>query len=274
MKASMILLYVPVAAAYLAAAWIEWRRLGLPGARDAASSAALAFWLPPCAIGGHALLLANTVVTPEGLDLSLANAMSAVECLIALIAWLGTLSRALPGVAAIAYPVAAAGAGLPALIPSAHRFSFTAEPWAALHIAVALVAYALLIVAALQALVLTGLERRLHRGLAEPGEATLPPLLTLERFLFRVVAAGYALLTLTLISGVLFSEQLFGKALTYSNKIIFSVLSWLVFGALLYGRKRYGWRGRTALNWIMAGSVLLLLAYVGSKLLPETIFGP
>ena len=65
----------------------------------------------------------------------------------------------------------------------------------------------------------------------------------------------------------------FGKALTYSNKIIFSVLSWLVFGALLYGRKRYGWRGRTALNWIMACSVLLLLAYVGSKLLPDTLFG-
>ncbi len=63
------------------------------------------------------------------------------------------------------------------------------------------------------------------------------------------------LLTLTLISGVLFSEQLFGKPLTYSNKIVFSVLSWLVFGALLLGRRRYGWRGRIALNWILAGSV-------------------
>jgi ABC-type uncharacterized transport system permease subunit len=273
MKASMILLYVPVAAAYLAAAWIEWRHFVLSGRHAGGSDAALSFWLPPIAIGGHALLLANTVATPEGLDLSLTNALSAVECLIALIAWLGTLSRALPGVAAIAYPVAAAGAILPSLIPSAHRFSFTAEPWAALHIAVALVAYALLIVAAVQALVLTVLERRLHRGLAEPGDATLPPLLTLERFLFRVVNAGYVLLTLTLISGALFSEQLFGKALTYNNKIVFSVLSWIVFGALLYGRKHYGWRGRTALNWIMAGSVLLLLAYVGSKLLSDTIFG-
>jgi ABC-type uncharacterized transport system permease subunit len=273
MKASMILLYVPLAAAYLGAAWIEWRRLALPGTRETAAVAALAFWLPPSAIGAHAILLANTVVTPEGLDLSLTNALSAVECLIALIAWLGTLSRALPGIAAIAYPVAAAGAALPALIPSAHRFSFTSEPWAVLHISAALVAYALLIVAALQALVLTGLERRLHRGLPEPAEATLPPLLTLERFLFRVVAAGFVLLTLTLISGVLFSEQLFGKALTYSNKIIFSVLSWIVFGALLYGRKRYGWRGRTALNWIMVGSVLLLLAYVGTKLLSDSTLG-
>ncbi len=269
----MILLYVPVAAAYLAAAWIEWRRFALSGAREAPSATALTFWLPPFAIGGHALMLANTIVTPEGMDLSLANALSAVECLIALIAWLGTLSKVLPGIAAIAYPVAAAGAVLPALIPSTHRFSFTSEPWAALHIAVALVAYALLIVAALQALVLTVLERRLHRGLTEPGESTLPPLLTLERFLFRVVAAGFVLLTLTLISGVLFSEQVFGKAFTFSNKIVSSVLSWLVFGALLYGRKRYGWRGRTALNWIVAGSILLLLAYVGSKLVAESMFG-
>lgn len=273
MNASMILLYVPVAAAYLVAAWIEWRRLALPGSGESAALIGGATWLPPIAILGHAILLAHTLFTPEGPDLSLANALSAVEWIIAIVAWLGTRSRALPGVAAIAFPVAAAGAALPALVPAAHRFSFAAEPWAALHIAVAFVAYALLIVAALQALVLTGLERRLHRGLPEPGAAALPPLLTLERFLFRLVGAGYVLLTLTLLSGVLFSEQLFGKALNYSNKIVFSVLSWLVFGALLYGRRRYGWRGRTALNWILAGSALLLLAYVGTKLLPDSIFG-
>jgi ABC-type uncharacterized transport system permease subunit len=272
MNAPMILLYVPVAAAYVLAAWIEWRRLTMPGTADAASFAAGATWLPPVAIAGHAALLANTLFTPDGLDLSLANALSAVEWIIAIIAWLGTRSRALPGVATIAYPVAAAGAGLPALLPSAHHLSVASQPWAALHIAVAFVAYALLIVAALQALVLTGLERRLHRGLPEPGSA-MPPLLTLERFLFRLLGAGYVLLTLTLLSGVFFSEQLFGKPASYSNKIVFSVLSWLVFGALLYGRRRYGWRGRIALNWILAGSALLLLAYFGTKLLPESTLG-
>jgi ABC-type uncharacterized transport system permease subunit len=273
MNALMILLYVPVAAAYLVAAWIEWRRLTGAASSETELFGGAATWLPPIAIIGHAALLNYTLFTPEGLDLSLVNALSAVEWIIAIVAWLGTRMRALPGVAAIAFPVAAAGAALPALLPSAHRVSFAGEPWAALHIAVAFVAYALLIVAALQALVLTGLERRLHRGLPEPGAATLPPLLTLERFLFRLVGAGYALLTLTLVSGVLFSEQLFGKALNYSNKIVFSVLSWLVFGALLYGRRRYGWRGRTALNWILAGSALLLLAYVGTKLLPDSTLG-
>jgi ABC-type uncharacterized transport system permease subunit len=273
MKASMILLYVPVAAAYLAAAWVEWRRLAPPGERESERAAGLASWLPACAIAGHAVLLANAVFTAEGLNLSLANALSAVAGLSALFAWLGTLSRALPGVAAVTLPVAAIGAVLPVVFPNPHRFSFATEPWAALHIAIALIAYALLIVAALQALVLTGLERRLHRGLPEPGAESLPPLLTLERFLFRLVAVGYILLTLTLLSGVLFSEQLFGKPLTFTHKTVFSVSSWLVFTGLLYGRYRYGWRGRTVLNWILAGSVLLLLAYLGSKFVLEVILG-
>ena len=269
----MILLYLAVAAAYLAAAWIEWRRITLPASASAAGVAAIARWAPPCAIAVHTALITNAVFTDSGLNLSLANALSAVAALIALLSWLGTLTHALPGVAAVAFPVAAVGSLLPAMFPSLHRFSFIAEPWAALHIAVALLAYTLLIVAALQALVLMALEKRLHRGLPDPGPEALPPLLTLERFLFRLVTAGYALLTLTLISGALFSEQIFGKPLTFNHKTVFSLLSWLVFGGLLYGRHRYGWRGRTALNWILAGSALLLLAYFGSKFVLEVVLG-
>jgi len=269
----MILLYLAVAAAYLAAAWIEWRRVTVPATQASAASTRIARWLPPCAIATHAVLIAGSVFTSTGFNLSLANALSAVAALTALASWLGTSLRALPGVAAVAFPVAAVGALLPAFFPSLHRFSFMSEPWAALHIAVALLAYTLLIVAALQALVLMGFEKRLHRGLPDPGSDALPPLLTLERFLFRLVTAGYALLTLTLISGALFSEQLFGKPLTFTHKTVFSLLSWLVFGGLLYGRHRYGWRGRTALNWILAGSALLLLAYFGSKFVLEVVLG-
>ncbi|MGH8798917.1 MAG: cytochrome C assembly family protein, partial [Casimicrobiaceae bacterium] len=174
-------------------------------------------------------------------------------------------------VALIALPVAAAAVPLPVLFANPHRLSLTSEPWAALHIAVALAAYALLIVAALQAVLLMGLERRLHQGLAAPRTNAMPPLLTLERFLFRLVGVGYALLTLTLVSGILFSEQLFGKPLTLTHKTVFSVLGWLVFGSLLVGRHRFGWRGRVALRWILAGSILLLLAYVGSKFVLEVI---
>ena len=267
----MILLYPTAVAAYLAAAWLEWRQLAQPPERVSRNAAALARWVPPIALAAHAILISAVIFAGRGLDLSFANALSAVAGLIALFAWLGARSGALPGVAVVAFPVAAGSVLLPLLFANPHRMSFADEPWAALHIAVALTAYALLIVAALQALLMMSLERRLHRGLAARGAMAMPPLLTLERFLFRLVGVGFTLLTLTLLSGSVFSEELFGKPLTLTHKIVFSVLGWLVFGGVLFGRYRYGWRGRTALRWILVGSGLLLLAYVGSKFVLEVI---
>jgi ABC-type uncharacterized transport system permease subunit len=116
-----------------------------------------------------------------------------------------------------------------------------------------------------------GLEKRLHRRVPDPSAERIPPLLTLERFLFRLVGTGFVLLTLTIASGGLFSEQVFGKPFTFTHKSVFSILSWLAFGALLWGRWRYGWRGRVALRWILTGTVLLFLAYLGSKFVLEVL---
>ena len=71
------------------------------------------------------------------------------------------------------------------------------------------------------------------------------------------------LLTLTLASGMLFSEQIFGRPMLFTHRNVFSLLGWLTFGALLWGRWRYGWRGRVALRWIVAGTVFVFLAYLG-----------
>ena len=91
--------------------------------------------------------------------------------------------------------------------------------------------------------------------------------------LFRLVGTGFVLLTLTLASGALFSEQLFGKAMTFNHKNVFSLLGWLTFAILLVGRWRYGWRGRRALYWILAGTALLVLGYLGSKFVTEVVLG-
>jgi ABC-type uncharacterized transport system permease subunit len=269
----MILLYLFVPTAYLVAALFEWQRLAHPAALQPSPAGTVSRWFPAVALTGHAILVVNAVFTSDGVDLSLVNATSAVAGLAALFAWTGALGGALPGAAAVALPVAALAAPLPALMPNPHRFSAGDEPLAALHIGVALIAYALLIVAALQAMVLLGLERRLHRAMPDPGADALPPLLTLERFLFRLVGVGYALLTFTLASGAVFSDELFGKPFRFTHKTVFSVLAWLVFSALLIGRHRYGWRGRIALNGIVAGTVLLVLAYLGSKFVLEVILG-
>jgi ABC-type uncharacterized transport system permease subunit len=259
----MILLHVAAFALYAAAAWALW-----PGS---GAAAVLRRVLPPSALAVHALAAVTGVVTPGGLDLSLPHALSLVAGLTVLVAWATGALASLPGVGAVVLPVAALAALLPAAFASTHRFSWAGAPWATAHIAVALLAYAFFIVAAAQALVMTGLESRLHRGLAEGPEA--PPLLTLERALFRLILAGFVLLSLALASGVLFSEELFGRAFQFTHKNVFAVASWAVFGALVVGRWRYGWRGRRALRWILAGTALLILAYLGTKFVIEVVLG-
>ena len=151
-----------------------------------------------------------------------------------------------------------------------------------LHIVLAMLAYSLFTIAILHALLMAVVERRLHGmrkgAIGEPlgplrGFASLPPLLTLERLLFRLIGAAFVLLTLTLVTGILFSESLFGKPLRFDHKSVFAVVSWFTFAALLVGRHFYGWRGRTALRWTLAGFVLLLLAYIGSRFVLEVVLG-
>jgi len=134
-----------------------------------------------------------------------------------------------------------------------------------------LVAYGLLAVAALHAVLMTMLEKQLHRGAHLRDGA--PPLLTLEAMLFQTIGLGFALLTLAVFSGVFFSEELFGTPLQFSHKIVFAILSWLVFGGLLVGRHLRGWRGRMALYWTITGFTLLLLAYLGTQFVLEVLLG-
>src|SRR5262249_46021778 len=153
-RQTMILLYLLVPTAYLFAALFEWQRLAHPTTpQSSANAGKLSRWLAVFALAGHAVLLASAVPTGNGLDLSLANSTWAVGGLVAFSAWSAALAGALPGPAAVALPVAALAVPLPALLPNPHRFSAGDDPWAALHISVAFIAYALLIVAALQAVV-------------------------------------------------------------------------------------------------------------------------
>jgi len=271
----MILLHVAVAALYALAAWALWPKpvATAPGANAALARAPMSWtaMLVPAALLLHAWMAGSEFATPEGLDLSLPNAVSVVAALVALVAWASGLLQTLPAVGTVVLPVAAVASLVPAFITNPHRFPYGDEPWAALHIAVALVSYSLFLVAALQALLLMGLEKRLRRRLPDPGATGLPPLLTLERFLFRLVTVGFVLLTLTLASGMLFSEQIFGKPLLFTHRNVLSLLGWLTFGGLLVGRWRYGWRGRVALRWIVAGTVFVFLAYLGEKFVLEVL---
>jgi ABC-type uncharacterized transport system permease subunit len=263
----MILLHIVVASLYGIAAWL--RHPGTAGrARIVAAAVLIA-----AALTFHAWTIEQAVMTPQGLDLSFMHALSLVAWVTVLVAGLSGVLARLPAVGSAILGVAALCALGPLVGGGGHPVSYAGEPWATAHIAVALVAYALFVVAAMHALLLTGFEKRLRRGLSPEGGDDAPPLLTLERILFRLVGAGFALLTLTLVSGALFSEQLFGRAMTFNHKNVFSLLGWGTFAILLLGRWRYGWRGRRALYWILAATALLVLGYLGSKFVTEMILG-
>ena len=112
-------------------------------------------------------------------------------------------------------------------------------------------------------------ERALRRRDYARWLRALPPLVDLESLLFRTIAAGFALLTATLLTGVLFVQDMLAQHLVH--KTVFSVLSWLAFGALLVGHWRRGWRGRTAVRWTLVAMVLLVLGFFGSKFVLELV---
>lgn len=143
-----------------------------------------------------------------------------------------------------------------------------ASPWLPLHLALGIASYGLFAAAAVHAWLMMRVERSIRQG-AEPGTGL--PLLTLERLTFRFAGAGFVLLSATLVAGLFFSETLYGQPMRLDHKTVFSLLAWLVFAFLLLGRARFGWRGRKAVRVLYTGSILLLLAYAGSRFVLEVI---
>lgn len=148
----------------------------------------------------------------------------------------------------------------------------SASPWLPLHLALGIASYGLFGAAVIHAGLMNRAEKQIRLASA-PADSGVP-LLTLERLTFRFVSGGFVLLTATLLAGFLFSEVLYGtsvRAWKWDHKTVFSLLAWITFGVLLIGRARFGWRGRAATRVLYAGSVLLLLAYVGSRFVLEVV---
>ena len=226
----------------------------------------------PVALVLHGMLLYRRVVVADGLDLGVANAVSMLVWLTVIIYWLGGLAfQGLTGILGLMSPVALLAVLLQAALPTHHIVTYGGDPLFTLHFAIAMLAYSLFIVATVHAVVMLAEEKWLHRGVLPPFLKSLPPLLEMEALLFRILLAAFVLLTLTVVSGVFFSEELFGKPLTFTHKTVFAIVSWFIFGGLLAGHYLRGWRGRKAVHWTLAGFTALLLAYVGSKVVLELI---
>ncbi len=223
----------------------------------------------------HAIALGTDIAPAAAANLrfGFAVALSTMTWLAVALYWIESFYARMEGLQMLGLPLAALCAVLPWLFPGQHLLANADSPYFRLHFLMAMLAYSLFTLAALHAILMAVTERRLHSGRLTPLLAGLPPLLTMEALLFRLIHIAFGLLTLTLISGAAFSEQIFGKALPFNHKTVFAVLSWLIFAALLFGRHRYGWRGRIALRWTLTGFAALLLAYVGSRFVLDVILG-
>ncbi|RBP49095.1 ABC-type uncharacterized transport system permease subunit [Arenicella xantha] len=140
-----------------------------------------------------------------------------------------------------------------------------------LHILISISAYALLAIASVQALLYAYQERQIKHRANPAMLMALPPLQTMEILWFRLVAMGFALLTLTLASGVFFSQQIFGYAFAFKHHTVFAYLGWIVFAILLYKRLRFGLRGAQAVTWTMGGFLLIQIGYFGTKIVSELL---
>lgn len=224
-------------------------------------------------MGLQTWLLYRDIFTPEGIALGVGAALSAIVWMSVLIYWAGSFLYRLEGLQALVIPLAAIASLMPAILPSIRPLHNAATPFFRVHLTLSILAYSLFTIASLHALLMAVVEKRLHSGSLPPMLRNLPPLLALEKMLFRIIALGFILLTASLASGMLFSEAVFGKPIQFTHKVVFGILSWLVFGGLLVGRFRWGWRGRKALRWTMAGFLMLVLAYIGSKFVLEVLLG-
>lgn len=223
------------------------------------------------ALAAHGAALGYSLFAGDGLNIGFSHAVSLIVWLVMAAYFLIGFDNQLLKLAALYLaPLAIACALLPVLLP-AQRIVHYAGFAFRLHFVVAILAYALFTVAALHALLMLFLEKRLHSGAMPAVLQGMPPLLRIERLLFQLLGVAFLLLTATLISGVFFSEDLFGKAFQLTHKTVFAVFSWIIFGGLLVGHWKFGWRGRTAVRWTLIGFVLLLLSYVGSKFVLEII---
>ncbi|MBL8485420.1 MAG: cytochrome c biogenesis protein CcsA [Rhodocyclaceae bacterium] len=213
----------------------------------------------------HAWVLREQILPGNDMHFGFGSAL-AVMCWLALVFyWIESFNARLEGLQSLALPLAAGASALPAFWPAQHIVHNASNVAFRLHFLLAMMAYSLFTLAALHAVLMSIAERRLHSARLTRSLIALPPLLTMETLLFRLIFIAFVLLTLTLGTGILFSEELFGRALPFNHKTVFAFLSWLIFGILLLGRHFRGWRGRIALRWTMGGFIVLLLAYVGTR---------
>ncbi len=225
-------------------------------------------------LGALALILHGTSLFLQmhhasGLNLNFFNAASLIAFTVILLTLLACLRMPVENLLLLLLPLGMITVLLAHFMPAGTLAPIDEAPGILAHILLSISAYGMLTIAVFQSLLLLVQDHQLKHKHPSGLIRNFPPLQTMESLLFGFLWAGWALLTLSLLSGALFLEDLLAQHL--AHKTILSIFAWVVFAVLLWGRHQLGWRGHRAIRWTLAGFCLLMLAYFGSKLVREFI---
>ncbi|MHB8253121.1 MAG: cytochrome C assembly family protein [Acidiferrobacter sp.] len=217
-------------------------------------------------------LLVGDVYRQGHLTLGIGTVLSLDAWAVAAIFLVTSARKPIANLGTFIMPITAVAAIGQIFLPMRNQGTPVRDPWLVIHVVIAILAYSLLSIAVVQSFMLWIQESRLrHKQPAQLMQA-FPPMETMESLMFELIQVGFVLLTLTLISGFFFSEQLFGTPLPFTHHSVLSLIAWLAFAILLIGRRQFGWRGRNAVRWTIGGFVLLVLAYLSAEFLLKLVF--
>jgi ABC-type uncharacterized transport system permease subunit len=249
---------------YVAGAWVLLRSVNKPRLEP------LAWLLILLAIVGHSDAIMRMMRINGAFSIGVLEAISLLAWTLAVLACLVSIDRQNRALGAIL--MASAGVGAAASGAGRGLAEATTAGWElTAHILLSMGAAALLFAAAVTAVLLVILDRRLRTRRLADLPSVLPPLDALEKVMFRLIGAGFGLLTLALFTGFVFVTNLFTQNLV--QKTALSLIAWILFGVLLIGRIRFGWRGRSAVQWTLSGFGVLAIAYFGVKFVLEDVLG-
>jgi len=252
-------------ALYLAAFALRVLQLrGRPGAAPTTTSS-----IGLVALLAHAVVSAQQTFSQGAVDFSLLPVSVAIFWVINVIVVVSSFRKPLHNLFLLLFPATALILALSLGINDRGHFVLHPSPALSVHILLSLLAYSLMTIAALQALLLAYQNRQLHQHRPTGAVLALPPLQTMETLLFEVIAVGFALLTLALATGFVFVDNFVAQHV--AHKTVFSLIAWLLYGTLLVGHFRLGWRGKVAIAWTLGGFSALMLAYWGTKFVLEVI---
>ena len=203
--------------------------------------------------------------------LGMSSVLTLVIWIMLLWYWIASYFYRLQGLQLLLFPTTVMALILYLFIPGKPiAYPLTDLPFLA-HILVSILAYSLFGIASMLALLLWQLTYDLHRKKNSRIVQFLPPLLSLEKYMFQIIWVGFILLTLSMVSGTFFAEWVFGAEPKFTHKLVFGVISWLIYAALLLGRIKYRWRGKTAARFVLIGFFFLVLTYTGTRFVLEII---